>query len=163
MLIIWTDWPHSTFTRIIYSLISLRIFARVHPGLTLLLRTVYWGCPLIPSRVRKVVLHSQGVSFRWSTGAILVLKCGGLDSILLLILCLIRLCIMYTPPVTLIGWGLSFSIVCSRGVNILQASASSSLLTKCIWEPTKASKISLSYASGSRASRYLYVTFITNR
>ena len=78
----------------------------------------------------------------------------------------------------LMGWGFSLSIACRRGVKILQASANSSLLqhfthsdvrgaikeamlatielidhlTKCIWEPTKTSRMRRSYASGSRAS-----------
>lgn len=51
------------------------------------------------------------------------------------------------------GIGLIFSdsILCSSGVKILQASESSSERTKCIWVPQKTSKMSLSYASGSRA------------
>ena len=46
--------------------------------------------------------------------------------------------------VTFIGCGFSRSIWCKTGVKILQASASSSLLTKCICDPTNTSKISRS-------------------
>ena len=42
-----------------------------------------------------------------------------------------------------------------RGVKILHASASSSVRTKCIWDPTKTSKMRRSYASGNLASLYL--------
>ena len=119
----------------------------VHPWIAFL--GVYWGRPVILSSIDKVVLHSHGICFRWATWTVLVLKYK-----------MIRLLGICTPPLTLIGWGLSCSIVCSRGVNILQASASSSLLTKCIWEPTKTSKIRRSYASGRRASRYLEYSYL---